>query len=138
MAEKKKSHALLRCIPEADREPVGGYKLIPCDFLREDTKRLSGAALRVCLAIVSYSNIQGQAWPSIDTLCRCTRLKRRSVFDALKELESLGLLLRKGLHKTTTLYQLGGALQHTPHNLRDAPQCTPFRSEGCTTGHPEQ
>ena len=50
------------------------------------------AALRVYIALVGFSNVAGQCWPSLDQLAESASMHRDNVPRALKRLRSMGLV----------------------------------------------
>jgi len=70
-----------------------------------------GTMLLLLLALADYSNDAGLSWPSVATLARKIRLKRRQTFTLLREAEKLGLLVcdsggKKGEPKRSNRYRL--------------------------------
>jgi hypothetical protein len=82
----------------------------------------SGAAGSVLHALMSYQNADGYCWPLASSLKNDTKLSRNSVFLALNELESLGIIDRRMLtsrvngRNAPTLYRIGGKVTHLPGN----------------------
>jgi len=66
------------------------------------------------LVIANYADEQGQAWPSVETLCRDTGMSRATIQRSLRKLEKLGFLSTKKRMKshaqTSNLYTLKGKL----------------------------
>ena len=64
----------------------------------------SGSSLLMLLAIADYAQDDGSgAWPSLATLARKTRMKRRNAIYTIKKLEKAGELFvirRGGKHKS--------------------------------------
>jgi hypothetical protein len=84
----------------------------------------SGAAGSVLLALLSYADADGYCWPLAARLQNDTHLSRNSVFVALGELESLGIIDRRMLtsrsngRNAPTLYRIGGKVTHLPKNAQ--------------------
>lgn len=56
----------------------------------------------VFVALADYANEVGEAYPSIETLCRKTSLNRKTVIAALKELRAIGVICDTGLKRGET------------------------------------
>lgn len=56
--------------------------------------KLSGAVLRVLLVLAAHTNKNHEAWPSLTTIGRLTRLNHRTVLRALATLEEASLIER--------------------------------------------
>ena len=70
--------------------PVKGFKILPHHVARNP--HLSANAFRVWCVIRSHENQDGEAFPSLETICRESNLNRRTVQRAKKELIHLELL----------------------------------------------
>jgi hypothetical protein len=86
----------------------------------------SGSAAKVFGALRLYENFDGYCWPLVSTLQTKTRINRRkTIFSALHELESLGVLDRGTLvsrikgRNCPTLYRIGGKVEKLPEKARD-------------------
>lgn len=80
---------------------------------------LPPVARHVALTLASYANRSGEAWPSQETLHRGTGWSRRTVNNALNDLEQAGWVSRlvKGHQGRATLYRLHipGEFGGSPH-----------------------
>jgi len=98
-----------------------------------DTKLASVRKL-VLLALCDNANDQGQCYPSVKTLEEKCSLSRRSIFQAISELEAAGFLIKDEIRAgRSTVYQITNpctwrtsavdALVHLPHHsgAEDAP-----------------
>ena len=69
-----------------------------------DKSEQSGSSLLMLLAIADYAHDDGSnAWPSLSTLARKTRMSRRNAIRTIKKLEKAGELFvvrRGGEHKS--------------------------------------
>ena len=103
---------------------------------------LPAIARHVALTLGTYANRSGEAWPSQETLQRGTGWSRRTVNNALKDLELAGWLSRlvKGHRGRATLYRLhvpgdfGGSPHPAPPSLNALPAGWPTPSEDQGTG----
>jgi len=69
--------------------------------------KITHIARHLLLQLVGQRNAQsGQLNPSIQSLSNSTRMSRRSVFRALKELRKTGLISVKRHSKTSSSYEL--------------------------------
>lgn len=57
-------------------------------------KKLSGAELRVLLALLSFSDKEGETHPSVDTLCRVTGYTRKTVTRTTTSLHKGGYIIK--------------------------------------------
>lgn len=84
----------------------GGFTMIP-DTVRQLN---DGYALAVYEAIARHANQDGEAWPSLQTLCHHTGWSKNTVIKSLKLLESHGLITRQQRTNLgasiSTLYQI--------------------------------
>src|ERR1700732_4800802 len=85
----------------------------------------SGSASKVFGALRLYENFDGYCWPLVSTLQTKTKINRRkTIFSALHELESLGVLDRRTLvsrikgRNCPTLYRIGGKVEKLPEKAR--------------------
>jgi len=75
-------------------------------WVLEQSQSTLGARL-VLLSIASHANREGkQSWPSVETICIETRLSRREVQYALRDLEELGELITHARKARTNSYEL--------------------------------
>lgn len=96
---------------------------------------LPSIARHVALTLASYANRSGEAWPSQETLQRGTGWSRRTVNNALNDLELAGWLTRlvKGHQGRATLYRL-----HIPGDSGASPHPAPPSPEPAPAGRPTQ
>jgi Helix-turn-helix domain len=75
-------------------------------WVLEQSQSTLGARL-VLLSIASHANREGkQSWPSVETICIETRLSRREVQYALRDLETMGELVTHVRRAKTNSYEL--------------------------------
>jgi hypothetical protein len=96
---------------------------------------LPAIARHVALTLASYANRSGEAWPSQETLQRGTGWSRRTVNNALNDLEVAGWLTRlvKGHQGRATLYRL-----HIPGDSGGSPHPAPPSPAPLSAGRPTQ
>lgn len=77
--------------------------------------KASGAACKVFLALQMFADSEGYCWPLVATLQNRTNIRRDvTIYKALRELESIGVLRRRNLISQKTgqlgpnLYRIGG------------------------------
>ena len=114
------SRPQLRIIGEEDRptydgEPsrkyAAGFTMIP-DAVRA---LKDGDALAVYEAIARHFNTDGEAWPSLKTICEHTGYSKNHVLRQIKKLEDNGLLVRQ----TRTMNGAAASTKYTsPANVR--------------------
>src|ERR1700719_1871393 len=84
--------------------------------------KASGPACKVFLALKFHANCDGYCWPLVSTLRTLTGIRKRdTIFAALRELESLGLVYRRQLisrrgRNSPTLYRIGRKVETVPEN----------------------
>jgi hypothetical protein len=84
--------------------------------------KASGPACKVFLALKSHANCDGYCWPLVSTLLTLTGIRKRdTIFAALRELESLGIVYRRQLisrrrRNSPTLYRIGDKVEAVPKN----------------------
>lgn len=85
------------------------------------------SARLVLLALADYAHDDGgNAFPSVTTLTKKTKLSRRAVQVALRDLEEMGEIRKTGIHASgTNIYRI-----NTGHGANDAPRDA-SREEGC-------
>lgn len=69
----------------------------------------SGSSLLMLLAIADYAHDDGtNAWPSLSTLARKTRMSRRNAIRTIKKLEKVGELfvVRRGAEHKSNEYSI--------------------------------
>jgi hypothetical protein len=111
-----------------------------------------GAACKVFLALQSFADGEGYCWPLISTIQDYTNIRRDiTIFDALRDLESLGVLSRRTLisrkegRNSPTLYRIGGGkVEKLPENAckyyvlgLERPRKSPVKAwskRGCGSG----
>jgi len=75
-------------------------------WVLEQSQSTLGSRL-VLLSIASHANREGkQSWPSVETICIETRLSRREVQYALRDLEESGELITHARKAQTNSYEL--------------------------------
>jgi Helix-turn-helix domain len=84
--------------------------------------KASGMACKVFMALQFHADMDGYCWPLIATLGKFTGIKKRdTIFAALRELDTLGivdrgqLISRRG-RNSPTLYRIGGKVEELPAN----------------------
>jgi DNA-binding MarR family transcriptional regulator len=96
----------------------------------DEAMDVEGTSLLVLLALADYAGTdEGAAFPSVETLCRRTRRKERTVQDALSELEEKGWLRREPRPGRSTIYHLQTPAAHRTPAESAPPQ--PTAVEGC-------
>jgi len=84
--------------------------------------KASGPACKVFLALKFHANCDGYCWPLVSTLQRFTGIRKRdTIFAALRELESLGIVYRQQLisrrgRNSPNLYRIGRKVEAVPEN----------------------
>lgn len=68
------------------------YGPVPFGLLRVLTHR----KLKVLTVLAGHANDKAEAWPSPDTLAELSGVKRNHVFEALRDLEGCGVIVRSG------------------------------------------
>lgn len=87
--------------------------------------KMTAAQKSVLISLADNSNDQGVCWPSISTICERTCLSERSVQQAIKWLESAGILSRKERSGRSTYYAVTPAAYAPPQDMHPRTTCTP-------------
>lgn len=73
-------------------------------------RKISGAELRVLLALGLHADVSGKCWPAVSTISVLTNLSERNARRALARLEKTGIITRErrkeGGRSRSTVYQL--------------------------------
>lgn len=75
----------------------------------------------VLLALADWANDEGHCWPSIDRLCKKSCLKRRSVQNAIRDLENMGIIRREEITGKGCKYWIDAPVQEMHPRIK----CTP-------------
>jgi hypothetical protein len=84
-----------------------------------------GPACKVFLALKFHANCDGYCWPLVSTLQSLTGIRKRdTIFAALRELESLGIVYRRQLisrrgRNSPSLYRIGRKVEAMPEKAND-------------------
>lgn len=89
-----------------------------------NTSKHSGSALLTLLAIADYAGDDGRAWPSIDTLCKKTRLSERQTIRILKKLEGSGELGVDHRRNIGNIYTVITDIMTVSNPITDIPDIT--------------
>jgi len=114
---------------------------------------LTAADLKVLAAVMVFADINGRAFPKVDTLAEMTNYKRRNVLKRMSHLEEIGWIARTGNGgrsrpaqyqvnmerakngaQMDTLSEINGAQMDTLISVKGARLDT----KGCTDGHPHR
>lgn len=97
---------------------VGPWAMVPIwvlDATDEHGKRLSGSEIRVYVAIRSFADQQGRAFPFVETIAERAKVDQRTAEKAITRLRSMGLV------STTRRYRDDGSIARCDYKLRDTP-----------------
>lgn len=111
-----------------DSTEIGPWGMVPIWVLDvTDTKgqRLSGADLRVYVALRSFADRSGRAHPFVESIADRARVGKRSAEKSITRLRSLGLV------STTRRYRDDGSIAGCDYHLRNDP---PGHMTGTPTG----
>lgn len=77
------------------------------------SRALSSKAVSVFVYLCDKANKNGECYPAVRTIANDLHISRSTVFRAIRELESAGLLTRQHRHRThggmsSNLYKIGG------------------------------
>ncbi len=87
---------------------------------------MSAAQKSVLISLADNANDDGVCWPSIARICERTCLKERAVRNAIRWLESVGLLVAKERAGRSTYYVV------TPASYAPGIKCPPAPDAGVT------
>lgn len=102
----------------------GGYTNLPNSFI--DDQELTGSEKLVMLSLYRfYNTAQRRAWPSIQTIADCARLKRAWTIETLKSLEQKGYIrAEKSAGKNTHYEILTRPLSRPVQSVDQSSECT--------------
>ena len=102
----------------------GGYTNLPNSFI--DDQELTGSEKLVMLSLYRfYNTAQRRAWPSIQTIADCARLKRTWTIETLKSLEQKGYIrTEKSAGKNTHYEILTRPLSRPVQSVDRSSDCT--------------
>ena len=103
----------------------GNYFIVPNAVA--DDESLPGTEKLVLYSLLRYVNQeQKKAWPSHETIARKAGLKRRCVVDALKRLETKGVVKIDRKHGHTSTYEINTRALNSPvQEMHMCNTCTP-------------
>lgn len=102
------------------------------------SSKQKGSHLLLMAALADFSNQEGWCWPSNESLCQRTRMKRRYVQQMLLDLQKDGEITineRPGKSNYYRVHPEGGV--HPSARVQQDARVHPSAGEGCSGVHPE-